>query len=1405
MNLLARLSLKNRALIALISLCAVVFGVIAAGSLKQELFPQFELPQAIVTTQYQGASPQSVEREVTDPLEQALNGVQDVESVKSTSSTGSSQITVETKYGTSSDDVVRELQRAVSEVEPQLPDDVTPTVFAGSVDQFPVVVMSVNGADANTDKLAEQLDDVAVPAFKKLDGVRGAAVSGENVKQVNIRVRLDDAEDKGVSVDQIASLLQANGVPTSAGDLKDGDDEAPVEVGKRLSKLDDLKKLTLTGEDGQVRLSSVADVTLANAPVTSISRTNGKASLTLAVTKKPDANTVDVAHAVQDALPDVQAKMGGDTHFTVLFDQAPFIEQSIHDLVTEGLLGLAFAVVIILVFLFSVRATLITAISIPLSLLITLIGLWQGGYSLNMLTLSALTISIGRVVDDSIVVIEAIRRRHALGGSKFGNILAAVGEVAGAITASTLTTIAVFLPLVFVSGQTGELFRPFALTVTIALASSLLVALTIVPVLAYWFLRARESRVRLSRAQKREIRRDRAAGLAQWRAERRAAKKAGRRRRGRGAHSAGSAPLGAAAAGAPGATAAEARAGSAAPTGSHALGVGDPDATQEMPAAVEPNAAAAGPAPAGRTAGMVTGPAPAGMTADGGGAGPHAEDGAQDAAQVDELASLHSPVTRLQRTYTPIIGWTTRHPVITLVAAVVVLVLTFSMTPLLKTELLGDTGQDTLQVQQKFAPGTDIEGASQTAKKVEDVLAADDAVKDYQFSVGGSGFEGGGSSSGGLTGSYILNLHDGARSAEVSEELQRKFDALRGAGDVEVQAGQQSPGGSTIDVTLTANDAKALTTGAEALAKALKGKDGIQQVTDDQEAVQKIIEVDIDHRKAGKKGLTESQIGQYVARAMDGQNIGSVTFDDVSHKVYLFQREAKTVKELKELKIPYTAGGAGAGAAGAGAAGGGTSGSAGGAASGGSAAGAGAAGSGAAGAGAAGAGAAGAVGQAARVPSADGRAGSGAAGTTGAGAAPPAEAGAAPRAETAVLERTSAAVWEPGGSSAVAAMANRSPQPSSSLGGQTQPPGQPEQPAPSQPAPSRQPQQPAPSQQPQAPAHTQQPQLPQAPAQPRVPAQNPGGQDSGAGSAAAEQKTVRLKNVAAVRQVTTAPVIAHSDGQRAATVSVTPAGDNLGAVTKTVQDAVDAADLPQGVTASLGGASQEQQDSFQQLGLAMLAAILIVFVILVATFKSLIQPFILLVSIPFAATGSIGLLVATGTPLGLTAMIGLLMLIGIVVTNAIVLIDLINSFRRRGVELQTAVVQGARLRYRPIIMTALATIFALTPMALGLTGGGVFISKPLAIVVIGGLVTSTLLTLILVPVLYQLIEGAQERRAAKRRIAAQARGRVIDAAEAHAAGAGAESGGVGAGATAPGGAGADTAGAGRADGPDGRP
>ena len=242
------------------------------------------------------------------------------------------------------------------------------------------------------------------------------------------------------------------------------------------------------------------------------------------------------------------------------------------------------------------------------------------------------------------------------------------------------------------------------------------------------------------------------------------------------------------------------------------------------------------------------------------------------------------------------------------------------------------------------------------------------------------------------------------------------------------------------------------------------------------------------------------------------------------------------------------------------------------------------------------------------------------------------------------------------------------------------------------------------------------------------------------------QGPVRLDSIATITEVLKPTSITSERGSRTATVSLAPIGEDLGAISADITETLALIELPAGAEAIVGGAAADQAESFSQLGTAVLAAIAIVYIVMVATFGSLIQPLLLLVSIPFAAIGALGLLLITDTALGVPALIGILLLVGLVVTNAIVLLDLVNQYRKTGKSVEESLIAGARQRLRPILMTAFATIFALTPLALGVTGNSGFISKPLAIVVIGGLVSSTLLTLILVPVLYWLVEGRKERK-----------------------------------------------------------
>lgn len=1071
MSLLAALSMKNRALIALVTVVVAIFGAISLGSLKQELAPSISFPQLTIVTSYPGASPDVVNTDVSTPIETAIQGITGLEDTSTTSSTGFSRVTASFTYGTDLAYAEQKLLSSVNRIQGQLPDDVEPQVFALSLDDFPVLQIAVTGAD-DTAALSDELTRTTLGEIKDVEGVRDATLVGDTGQRVTITPDAEKLAGYGLTSQAIGDALAQNGVLIPAGSITEGDKTYAVQTGDRIESVDELAELPVLGATEQqpapeadgtatdlpgvidgtvpgaptaptvsvpvaITVGDVASVELDENPVASISRVNGEPALTIAVTKLPAANTVEVSTAVTALLPDLQAALDSTNpgaEFTVVFDQAPYIQQSIESLATEGLLGLAFAVIVILLFLMSVRATLVTAISIPTSVLITFIGLQATGYTLNILTLGALTIAIGRVVDDSIVVIENIKRHLVAGSDKSSTIVRAVREVAGAITASTITTVAVFLPIALVEGVTGELFRPFSLTVTIALLASLLVSLTIVPVLAYWFLK---------------------------------------------------------------------------------------------PAKVHPHADGAG-------------------------------TDAAAAAFVDEAGAgapdeLEHP-SRLQRGYLPIIAWTLKHSVVTILVAVLVLAGTIAMVPLMKTNFLGSSGQNTFQVTQELPVGSSLDAMDEASVPVEEAILDTEGVETVQTSIGSSGQDLAAIfGNGGATVTYSITTDEDADQEALQADVRESLDELSDVGEVTVTASSGFGASNDIAVNITASNAEDLQTATDAMVAEFEGFDSLTQVSSNLAESREYVAVEIDRDAAADAGYSEAALGGLVSAKMSPQAKGTVVIDEQTLTIYIADENPPvSVEELQALEIPTPTG------------------------------------------------------------------------------------------------------------------------------------------------------------------------------------------------------LVRLDELATVTTVDGPTSITTVQGLRSATVTATPAGDDLTTANADVQLALAEVDLPDGTSAEIGGVSADQAESFSQLGLALLAAILIVYIVMVATFRSLLQPLLLLVSVPFAATGAIALQVITGVPLGVPSLIGVLMLVGIVVTNAIVLVDLVNQYRDRGMNVRDALVHGASRRLRPILMTALATIFALVPMALGITGHGGFISQPLAIVVIGGLLSSTVLTLVVLPVLYNLVEGGRERRAAKR-------------------------------------------------------
>jgi HAE1 family hydrophobic/amphiphilic exporter-1 len=903
-----------------------------------------------------------------------------------------------------------------------------PAIQRISLSQFPVVTMAITGANGDLAVLRQVAQERYVPALSAVQGVSRVEVTGGADDALLITLDPAKMNDARITMQQVAGVLQANNLSIPGGAVQSGGQTLPVRVGNSLASLDEIKNLVvgvktavqLSAGGGQtpsqsaaptqpptpVRLGDIADIQVGPAGAPGISRTNGSPSINLAIYMNQGANTVETSHGVREALERVKGELdpGQGVVATIATDQAPYIEDSIADLQGEALRGALFAIVVIFGFLLSVRSTLVTAISIPTSILITFIVLWQQGITLNIMTLGGLAVAVGRVVDDSIVVLESIYRHVQKGEEPRTATLEGTKEVALAITASTLTTVAVFLPLAFVSGLIGEIFRPFALSVTFALLASLLVALTIVPVLASYLIRK------------------------------------------------------------------------------------------------------------------------------------------------DKIRPAKQGDTALQRVYAPVVSRALRHPIITLVIAFVLLVGSLGLAPFIGTSFLNSGAEKIATVTLDLPVGASQQATAEQAAKVEEAIKRVAPTELIQTEIGGSGlfavFNGSTNSRATIT----ARFPEDTDMKTVVPRLREQLPAATGQGSTITVSEQQggAGGGNAVSVVVKGADYAAVSKVADDLTTRIARVQDVVNVSNNVVDAKPEIQIDVDPTKALALGSTTAQIGGQVRDALSGIGAGTVTIDNQALPVRLALKGAGTdIEALKQLPV-----------------------------------------------------------------------------------------------------------------------------------GTTQ----------------------------------------QAP----------------------------LGTVAEVRQGTGPVQVIRVDGDRSATVSGTISSDTTGTATAEIARIIREYPAPSGVTIEQGGVAQQQGDAFKSMGIAMLIAIALVYLVMVVSFGSLATPFVILFTLPLAVIGVMVALFVTGKALGLPALIGVLMLIGIVVTNAIVLLEYVIELRHRGLSVDQALIEGGKVRVRPILMTALATILALIPLAF--SGGGAIIAADLAVVVIGGLLTSTLLTLVIVPVIYKLIARRGERR-----------------------------------------------------------
>ncbi len=1032
-------SLSNRFAIMLMVLLVILGGVYASFKMKLELLPDTEPPMMTITTTMPGATPDTIMKEVSNPIDEEIRGMADVTSVKTESLANASFVTVKFDDQTDLDKVEQELQKTLQKMS--FAEGVQdPEIKRNSIYAFPVVAYSFinqkNDIKATTKAVEEQL----IPKLQEIKGVQRATVNGQTTRQATLKYDDQKLQAVGLNQQQVSDYIKGASKETPLGLFQFGNEDKSVVIDGQFTSIDALENLevplaisrqpatsaqndsknqdqsqgmsmsssaltasqalTSNSNNETVPLKSLARITLQDERK-SISKTNGEDAVDVQIVKAQDANTVAVANEVDQTIHDF-VKSHDNLKTVKIMDTAKPIKDALSTMIEKALLGAIVAIIVILLFLRNIKMTAISVVSIPLSILIAMVALKLTDVSLNILTLGALTVAVGRVIDDAIVVIENIYRRLAkkdevLSGDHL--IIQATKEVFIPIMSSTIVTIIVFLPLAFVTGSVGEMFRPFAYAVTFSLLASLLVSITIVPVLGSMFF------------------------------------KNGLKRQPK-----------------------------------HHLG-------------------------------------------------------------------------KLGHGYRKILSWSLDHKWIVIILSTVLLIGSIVLGSIKIGTSFISTGEDKfMALTYKPKPGETKERVLKNAEEVQKYLNNQSHVQHVQYSVGGPSP----ADPTGSTNSTALMVKYDSDTPNFDTEPERVLKHIatyHHSGDWQNLDMSTGTGSHQLKVQVTGPSTDAIKGTVKEVEHLMGETKGLTNVKSDLTDTYAQYEVKVDHQRASENGITAGQLALLLNQNIPEMTISKIKADQQSYDV--------VVKQNKETQWTKNK-----------------------------------------------------------------------------------------------LENTSI------------------PSP-----------------------------------------------------------QNP---------------NLKLSDIAELKQTTTPNTLVKESGHYTSTITGNISGKDVGGITQDVSHQLSKIKTPQDVKTSVGGTNDDITEAFSQLLLAMLAAIIIVYLVLVLTFKGGLAPFTILFSLPYTIIGVVCALVATGETLSVPSMIGLLMLIGIVVTNAIVLIDRVINNEKTGMSMKAALIEAGGTRIRPILMTAIATIGALFPLLFG-QNSSVLISKGLAATVIGGLLSSTLLTLIVVPVIYEIL------------------------------------------------------------------
>jgi HAE1 family hydrophobic/amphiphilic exporter-1 len=1096
---------RRRVTVAMATIAVLLFGTVALSRLSVNLLPDLAHPALTVRTELEGAAPAEIETLISKPVEEAVGVVKNVEEVRSVSRTGQSDVVLTFGWGTNMDyaslDVREKLDALALPLEAGRPSilrfdpALDPILRFALVHRAAPAELTASAGDDPVGPAARGPDEAALKALRRYAdeelkrvlesaaGVAAVKVSGGLEDEVQIDVDPARLSQVGLSIEQVSAVLGAENVNRSGGRIEQGSQQYLVRTLNQFGSVAAFEDVILATQNGvPIYLRDVAAVRLGARERESISRMDGREAVEIAVYKEGDANTVAAAGAVRGRLAPLREQLPADMELAPIYDQSVFIESAVDEVIQAGLLGGLLAILVLFLFLRDVKTTLIVGLTIPTSVVATFNLMYGADLSLNVMSLGGLALGIGLLVDNAIVVLENIARHREEGRSARDAARLGTGEVGMAITASTLTTIAVFGPLVFVDGIAGQLFRDQALTVTFSLLASLIAALTLIPMLAS-FSGASAGTT--------------GAGAIPWPRRPSARRfRAVLRHDGWGAAAVRTVGFGLA-------------------HGPWALGT--------------------------LLTGLVWGLGWAGTAL-------------VRRIVVPVLGTLFAPVqwafTRgyeaLAHRYPPLLRAALARPALVLVAAGAMLGGSLLLVPSLGVELIPRMAQNEFTLELHLPPGTPLAESDATLARLQAAAATTPAVA-RTFAVAGTGsrMDANPDQGGENWGEMHVRL-DGAagpaREAAAVSALRRVLDRLPGA-EYELSRPALFTLDMPIEVEVAGHNLDHLRTTAAEITRRLAASPRFADVQSSLEQGHPEVQIHFDRGRATALGLVVHEVADRVVQQVRGEVATRYSWRDrkIDVRVRAQAADRATVRELRRLIIN----------------------------------------------------------------------------------------------------------------------------------------------------------------------------------------DNPG-------------RPIPLSAIADVRVDVGPSQIRRVAQQRVALVRANLQYGDLGEAITEINDRLADVAVPAGLSTRIGGQSEDMNESFRSLLFAMALALFLVYLVMASQFESLLYPFVIFFSIPLAAVGALWALWLTATPISVIVFIGLILLAGIVVNNAIVLIDLVNQLRAAGTPLVEALVEGGRLRLRPILMTTLTTTLGLLPLALGV-GDGAELRAPMAIPVIGGLVVSTLLTLVVVPVLYKVL------------------------------------------------------------------